>query len=419
MKTQALIATLLTGILITGNTLVVMASENSDPIQVTLASGKEETNTSYSSSNNLNNNIDDFLNADGAQISYEDYTQIDPDSLNEIIDNGTTVIVKVSNEQEEKQVAEENNASDSTSNDNEISTGVVLSNENGKTVVGYVGYCIFDDEGSESAAEEEKGEETSTSEMESIDTSSVTKEFENISLKAPDIKESDIKDTTSETEEGTETDAVELQLPSGYDRDPVTKSVTCYTSVLKKKMGIVKVTQYMYYGYKYKTSSGTKKTVDIAISSIKACPTSGYAISPLKGYQGKMGTGTKTNMQILDETYLNSDTSKTVSLGVGGSGSADGISGSANYSVSYSYTSSSLNIDNNFSDTNEDTWYVYPAKRAYGDAKCITPGLVVRNNDSSNRNTYVFSDIRNVCFVGNILHTVSGTVAKVSDSYSR
>lgn len=95
---------------------------------------------------------------------------------------------------------------------------------------------------------------------------------------------------------------------------------------------------------------------------------------------------------ILDASYLNSNTSTTVTLGGSLGFQGEVINGSINAGVSYTYTPDSQEITNNFPVGSEKYWNSDVVKEVYDASRKLKPSIRILNNNDSN-STYEYSRV--------------------------
>lgn len=356
------------GILNPEMTNFVMAKSVQNKIKVKIVEEQGDSNLiEFSKAEKMNQYIENCIDEiSGIEISLDDVNCIGQDVTKEYTDNGGIIYIKCSSEKKLKEnlyikrICPDFSRTDYKGFDIE---GIALRNDGGNMLASVYGHKVF--------GTEEKLTDSYCVELEKI------VEDEKVHIREISYnRELNSKHKSK----------VYVQVPLG-DYKHNSLSVDCLTAQ-KKKMGTVKVTQYIYKGKK----SG-KKAIDSAITSFIVSPTSNYAVT---SFHGAMSTG--INNTIIDESCLDS-TSDSITYTLGGSVSSNGGT-SASVSLTNSFSIGNMSIINSFADAKKKLWKCTPQSKVKEQARKIEPGIVVRNENINRNLTKFESSVPYVCFTG-------------------
>lgn len=314
--------------------------------------------------------VSEYVDVDVIKISYKRMKNVNADKIKQLIDNGSSLVVIGEDANFEAVAnyltipldieAEVNNAD---------IFGVSLFRQNNEYIFSFLSVAYL---------ETDNAKKTFTKE-----------EFENFSY-SDKIIPSHLRSRKNSFETANKIkasivphDALKTQIPSanffkyfsnntyipdtGKTGDPDAYSVT--------------ITQYTYDIARFE-ADGVEKDLWDVVSDVYVDGEPGYSVS----YYEVQMRANWSNHEVLGATWLQSNTSQTVSLGSSVGINSDGvISGSVSSTTSYTYNANSQEIDNNFPAGDIKTWKMDPVNNKEWDKTYNTqPGIRFVNNNPNN-----------------------------------
>lgn len=147
-------------------------------------------------------------------------------------------------------------------------------------------------------------------------------------------------------------------------------------------MGSISITQYRYDICVYR-EGGVNKVITDIVSQVTVSSASSVH---LLDYKANMNANV-SNMSVIGQSYLNSQSSTTYTLsgGIGVNGNV--ISGNINGSTSNTYSANNQNITNHFLKQKIKEWWCDPTKNWKGASWELEPAIRIRNNNASSWKT--------------------------------
>lgn len=201
-----------------------------------------------------------------------------------------------------------------------------------------------------------------------------------------------------------------MMAPSGFDFE-----FDNYVSFKSNKIGnniigSVAITQYVYEICSYRSGSSTVKISDV-VSHIVV---DSGDLSYVKTYDSRMGVD-GSSMSIIDQTYLNSNSNKSISLSGGFSASSDDIiSGNVSASTTYTYDTNDQTITNDFPSNKYSNWESDPTENWPNASWVLDPGIRVKNSNASRYDSSVYTSVEEVAFKWHYMGAQSGTEVHTS-----
>lgn len=146
---------------------------------------------------------------------------------------------------------------------------------------------------------------------------------------------------------------------------PENTKLLCSYTIMTEVMDVAKIRQ---------TSNGVTRGIYDVRSTFTVDAEEGYAVTDYK-------TRMKTSSTIIDASYLNSNTSTTVSLGGSLGFQGDTITGSVNAGISYTYTPDSQTISNDLGAGNTKYWSSNVVSPTFGASYKLIPAIRILNNN--------------------------------------
>lgn len=199
-------------------------------------------------------------------------------------------------------------------------------------------------------------------------------------------------------------DVAPMSAPSNFNY--VFDNYTSFKSdrIGNQVMGSVLITQYVYKICTYRSGSKTTVISDV-VSHISV---DAGKLSYVKTYNTRMGVSGST-MSIIDQTYLKSDSSSSVSLSGGFSANSSSVvTGSVNASTSYSYSTNNQTITNDFASNKYNNWNSSPTKKWMDSSWVLNPGIRMKNTDSSVKNS-AYTTVEKIAFKWHYMGAQGGT----------
>lgn len=156
-----------------------------------------------------------------------------------------------------------------------------------------------------------------------------------------------------------------------------------YCTYNSNDVGVLSIVQYVVRGPRYiNSSTGKTEQIDDVVSMINASGLSEYFV---KEYTGAIGISTNSHVEsILTQTTLPSDT-LNVNLSLSGGIPTSGItliSGSTNFTTSYTTSTYQMSLSNQFANSFKKCWDVEPTVYDCFTYFNIYPGVRVKNTDN-------------------------------------
>ncbi len=199
---------------------------------------------------------------------------------------------------------------------------------------------------------------------------------------------------------------VTMAAPSNFDH--VFNNYTSFKSsrIGNQEMGSVLITQYVYKICSYRSGSNIVAISDV-VSHISV---DAGKLSYVKTYNTRMGV-TGSTMSIIDQTYLNSNSSTSVSLSGGFSANSNSIvTGSANASTTYTYSTNNQTITNDFASNKYNNWNSAPTKSWLDASWVLNPGIRMTNTNSSVKSC-AYTSVEKITFKWTYMGAQNGTEA--------
>ena len=138
-------------------------------------------------------------------------------------------------------------------------------------------------------------------------------------------------------------------------------------------MGSISITQYRYDICVYR-EGGVNKVITDIVSQVSVSSSSSVH---LLDYKANMNANV-SNMSVIGQSYLNSQSSTTYTLPGG-----IGVSGNISGSTSNTYSANNQNITNHFLKQKIKEWWCDPTKNWKGASWELEPAIRIRNNNAS------------------------------------
>ncbi len=192
--------------------------------------------------------------------------------------------------------------------------------------------------------------------------------------------------------------------PNNFDREY--DDYTTFGSIGNQVVGTMYITQYVYDICTYMSGS-TKYAISDVVSRIAV---DAGELSYVKTYDTRMHANI-SNMSIIDETYINRESSNSLSLSGGFSAnSSDVITGSVHAGTSYTYSTNNQTITNDFASSKIRNWNSDPAKNWYNASWTLEPGIRVKNSNANTYKSGAFTSVREAAFFWSYMGAQTGTV---------
>lgn len=213
---------------------------------------------------------------------------------------------------------------------------------------------------------------------------------------------------------------LEFQIPSlSTAIQPVTGVCKLYNSDYSVYLGETSMTIYCYRGSVW--SSGGKKTYyNYILSSAYVSPVNHLGV---ESYSVKIGNN-NIYTSIQEAAFIDdNEKSSSYSLSGGVSYSDDKLEVSYNKSLSNTYSSSSMDVIERFSQMRTNgagaycEWYVLPASIVYGQSRKIEPAIVTKSTGLTNAKSSVGGIVLKPYKVFSYTYTFSGKVIELKVSF--
>lgn len=188
---------------------------------------------------------------------------------------------------------------------------------------------------------------------------------------------------------------VYMQLPTkGFDDKPYYN----YASLVGdgEQRGSLTISQYRYGICTYKDGSTTKVITDI-VSTFTISPCSNLYV---KEYSTRMHANI-SNMNVIGQSYLNTNSTSSYTLSGGFSAQSDGIvTGSIGGSTTNTYSTNCQTIQNDFLAQKYKNWNSVPDKHWKGSSWELEPCIRILNTNATNYKNQAYSSFQSGVFLG-------------------
>lgn len=326
--------------------------------------------------------------------------KVDTDSLVELIDNGATLLIEDSS-LSLKEIAKMLNLErpdDRFVNGAQV-TGVMVFNQNDNYCFGLMGTIQCTPIGENSII---KQEESTIANKEPIpiyqskDTFTISTEERNHSEETLEEFINAIRDFRHEYIEQSckeiEKDVVYMQLPEkNFDGSPYYNFFEIQNGVA----GSLSITQYRYNICTYKVGKYKEAVTDVV---------STFTVSPggrmyVNNYKTRMDANV-SNMDVIGQSYLNSNSSSSYTLSGGIVGNVSTISGNVSASTTNTYTTNNQTITNSFAKRKYKEWSSTPTKKWGGASWELEPCIRVVNNNANVYKSQAYSSFQKEGWIG-------------------
>lgn len=203
-----------------------------------------------------------------------------------------------------------------------------------------------------------------------------------------------------------ESDLVYMQLPTkGFDGSPYYNYFSLTTSS-GFAFGSATISQYRYNICTYMDGNKKKAVTDI-VSTFTISPMSTLYVND---YKTRIHANI-SNMDIIGQSYLNSNSSFSYTLS-GGFSANNIISGSAGASTTNSYSTNNQTIQNDFFAQKYKNWNSEPTQKWKGSSWEIEPCIRIINTDASTYKNQAYSSFRSGGWIG-LLNVIGHTIPTV------
>lgn len=323
----------------------------------------------------------DLSDCKGMKTDYDNFAVMDADVVNEILENGTVIVVDVENQREINYIdSKYNDIKACVEAEMESMDSVYLSENGGEVIMGFIGSATAEGEDSES---KNKGER-----QENLENILDTIEREEVFAVETKLNELEV--------ENREGDVLEFQIPSLKTAiQPVTTMCRLYTNGYTEYLGETSVTLYCYRGSVW--DKGGKKTYyNYILSSAYVSPVNDVKVNE---YSVKIGSNNVytsiVEAAFLDDKEKSSTYSLTAGMGVTGGNNSGTLNVNYNNSISNTYSTSSMEVIERFSQMHAGgvkaycEWYVKPEDPVEGQSRKIEPAIVTKSTSLTNCRTSV------------------------------
>ncbi len=381
-------------------------AENSIVLYISPESSAESEVTHIESIDEFNaGNINEFSSYTIIRVGSDDLANVEAEKVVELIDNGATVYID-DTDMSLEEISDMLGLDDPGERvvDGAEVTGTFVFNQNDNYCFGLIGevectpvdWDNLPESGSIDSKTFEEGAYDFANMLYEEDGPVNIEEFSNaIDQFRSDFDEHTLKDLEDNT--------VYMQLPSkGFNGSP-------YYSYFQFKLGgsvfgTATITQYRYDICSYRSGSATHSIRDVV---------SNFTISPVgnmyvNNYKTRMNTTSPTG--IIGQSYLNSNSSSSYTLSGGFSAtSANLITGTVGASTTNSYTTNNQTITNTFTGQNYKDWTSVPTKKWGGASWELEPCIRVRNTNSDNYKSMVYSSFQAYGWIG-VQNVIGGNI---------
>lgn len=347
----------------------------------------------------------DLSDCKGIKTDYENFAVMDKKAVNEILGNGTVIVIDVENQQEINYIdSKYNDIKASVEAEMESMDSLYLSENGGEVIMGFIGSAQAEGEDTES---KKKGER-----QENLENILDTIEREEVFAVETKLNELEV-----ENKEG---DGLEFQIPSLKTAiQPVTSICRLYNSNYTEYVGETSVTLYCYRGSVW--DKGGKKTYyNYILSSAYVSPVNNMKVDE---YSVKIGSNNVYTSIVeavfLDDKEKSSTYSLSAGMGVAGGINTGALSVNYNNSISNTYSTSSMEVIERFSQMHAGgvkaycEWYVRPEGFAYGQSRKIEPAIVTKSTSLTNCRTSIEGIVLRKDSRYNDTYTYSGKIIEL------
>lgn len=323
----------------------------------------------------------DLSDCKGMKTDYDNFEVMDADVVNEILENGTVIVVDVDNQKEINYVdSKYNDVKVCVEAEMENMDSVYLSENGGEVIMGFIGSAAAEGENTKS---ENKGER-----QENLENILDTIEREEVFAVETKLNELEV-----ENKEG---DGLEFQIPSLKTAiQPITAICRLYTEGYIEYLGDTSVTLYCYRGSVW--NNGSKKTYyNYILSSAYVSPINDTGVVEYSVEIGSNNVYTSiVEAAFLDDKEKSSTYSLSAGMGVAGGSNGGTLNVNYNNSISNTYSTSSMNVIERFSQMHAGgvkaycEWYVKPEDPVEGQSRKIEPAIVTKSTGLTNCRTSV------------------------------
>lgn len=190
-------------------------------------------------------------------------------------------------------------------------------------------------------------------------------------------------------------DIVYMQLPSkGFNGSPYYNYFALKAE--STQFGSATITQYRYDICVYRDGGVNKVITDVVSNfTISSCST-----MYVNNYFTRMHANI-SNMNIIGQSYLNSQSSSSYTLSGGFSANNQNvITGNVGVSTTNTYTTNNQNIQNDFYNQKYKNWNPTPTKKWKGASWEIEPAIRIINNNASSYKNQAYSSFRSGGWIG-------------------
>lgn len=193
--------------------------------------------------------------------------------------------------------------------------------------------------------------------------------------------------------------------PSNYTTEFDNYTTIKFSKMPNNSIGSVYITQYIYHICDYRSGSNTVSISDVVSHiAVDACK-----YSYVKTYSAKIQVNSIVS-SIIDQTYLRSDSSQTISLSGGFSANTDDVlTGELGASTSYTYDTNNQEITNNFTSNTCNCWHAVPTMNWPDASWVLEPGVRVKNGHASVHTTSAYTSVEDIAFKWHYMGAQAGT----------
>jgi len=191
-------------------------------------------------------------------------------------------------------------------------------------------------------------------------------------------------------------DVVKMQLPDkNFNGVPYYGFI--YINNSSSGPGSLSITQYRYNICTYTLNGSTYVITDIVSQiTVASKPSTILATGTYVGYYNTRVHANITNMDVIGQSYINSNTSSSYTMSGGFSVGAGGkiVSGNASASTTNVYNMNSQKVTNDFYAQKYKNWNCDPVVNSYGTSWCVEPGIRIRNNQAQTYKSGAFTSFQ-------------------------
>ena len=301
---------------------------------------------------------DDLLNYDNIRMEYGTFVNCEEGMIETLLDNHIKVLVDTNNIAHLKQILQH----------------FKLETENLTNDPDRIGIYLFNDDGKYSYCDVNK-------QKVSFQDDEISKETDNDYDILTDLNEF-VERVTDDKFKNLQEDKIEnsiglRQLPSGnFYKTSYSFTYLWWGSTGTNTVGSAQVAQYVYRVCKYK-ENGVLKSVDDIVTDVSINPYADYWVDRFTVDMESV----PTYLDIIGQTNLQSNTSKSVGLSGGFSVSSQGIvSGSATKTTSFTSDIDGMNVTNLFGQKRKKQWLLAPTTTRLGQARNVNTGIRLQNH---------------------------------------